>query len=149
LYHRICPLIIIVCENLEKWVGDGEVNGWHVWMVYDDWAWQRVKENCRKKVRARKLEMNASYSYSPVLVPYDSRVSSSCYATTTTRSSHHRPLVSLSLSPFSPSNLLFFQNPNFLTGNTIFVKMQVISLSSLSLFFVYYSSIHLSKFFYQ
>ncbi|WJX39212.1 Protein-L-isoaspartate O-methyltransferase 1 [Trifolium repens] len=69
--------------------------------------------------------MNASYSYSPVLVAYDSRVSSSCYATTTaTRSSHHRPLVSLSLSPFSPSNLLFFHNPNFLTGNTILFKMQ-------------------------
>jgi hypothetical protein len=134
MYHRI-SLIIIVCENLEKWVGDGEVNGWHVWMVYDDWAWQRVKENCRKKVRARKVEMNASYSYSPVLVAYDSRVSSSCYATTTaTRSSHHRPLVSLSLSPFSPSNLLFFHNPNFLTGNTILFKMQVISLSSLSFF---------------
>ncbi|CAJ2644504.1 unnamed protein product [Trifolium pratense] len=69
--------------------------------------------------------MNASYSYFPVLVAYDSRVSC-CYAatTTTSRTSHHRSIVSLSLS-FSSSNLLFFQNPNFLTGNnTIFVTMQ-------------------------
>lgn len=61
----------------------------------------------------RKVAMN------PVVLAYDSfRVS--CYATTTRTSCqhHHRPV---SLSVFQ------FQNPNFLTGNTIFLKMQVIN----------------------
>ncbi|KAL5076463.1 hypothetical protein RYX36_015447 [Vicia faba] len=63
--------------------------------------------------------MNVSYYHSSI-VAYDSCVS--CYTispptTTTARASltllHHRPL-----------SLSFYQNPNFVTGNTIFFKMQ-------------------------
>lgn len=74
--------------------------------------------------------MNVRY-YFPVSVAYDSRA---CYEAATTKPTNHS--LSLTLLHHRSLSLPFFQNPNFLTGNT----MQVILIQPPhSLIFSFYS----------
>lgn len=98
--------------------------GWHVWVIYDDSPWREKRE---KKEREKK-KMSVHFHYYPF-----PRLAYGCnyYASyATKRTLCNRRRVPPHSSSFSAITNLFFQNPNFITGNTLFLRMKVIIVYS-------------------
>jgi len=76
----------------------------------------------RKSEKKKKMSVHFHYYPLPALA-YGGSYYASC-ATKRTLSTHRR--IPPHSSTFSVITNLFFQNPNFLTGNTLFLRMQVI-----------------------